>query len=88
MPHCFLHVRNGPDLLQDPDGQELADLAAAKEEAVAVARDLMAECLRSGQPLGLGRMMVIADENGDITYEVAFRAALPRDTEDRLADLS
>jgi hypothetical protein len=80
MPHYFLHVKTGSDLLQDPDGQEFDDLAAARQEAIESARDLMAECLRTDQPLGLQREMVIAGENGDTIEVLAFRAALPADS--------
>jgi hypothetical protein len=79
MPRYFLHVKTGPDLLRDPDGQEFDDLTAARQEAIEAARDLMAECLRSGRPLNLGREMVLADENGDVVATVTFRAALPVD---------
>jgi hypothetical protein len=75
LPALFL-ARKGR-LLQDPDGQELADLAAARQEAAAAARDLMAESLRAGRPLGLDRAMVVADENGGHVAEVSFEAALP-----------
>jgi hypothetical protein len=79
MPLYFLHVKDASGLLQDPDGQECDDLAAARQEAIEAARDLMAECLRLGQPLGLGREMAIADESGEIISTVSFKAALPPD---------
>jgi hypothetical protein len=80
MARYYLHVRERSSaLLQDPDGQELDDLASAKSEAIESARDLMAECLRSGRPLGLDRTMVVADENGATVAEVSFEAALPDD---------
>ncbi len=81
MPRYFLHVKSdGSDLLQDPDGQELDDLAAAKQEAIEAARELMAEDLRNGQALGLDRIMLIADEAGNILLEVSFKDALPPDS--------
>jgi Domain of unknown function (DUF6894) len=79
MPRYFFHVRDGSDLLTDPDGQELDDLAAAHQEAVKTGRDLMAECLRCDRSLGLDRAIVVADENGAIVSEVSFKAALPPD---------
>jgi hypothetical protein len=77
MPRYFLHVKDGSDLLQDLDGQEFDDLTAAKQEAIGAVRDLMAECLRCGRPLGLSRAMVIADENGATLAMVLFESALP-----------
>jgi hypothetical protein len=79
MPRYFLHVRDGSDLHQDPDGQEFDDLASAKQEAIEAAREVMAECLRCGRPLGLGRAMIIADENGVTVAEVSFETAVPHD---------
>ena len=77
MPRYFLHVKDRSSLLEDPDGQEFADVAAAKEEAAASARDLMAECLRAGSPLGLHREVIIEDERGASVASVAFAEALP-----------
>lgn len=77
MPRYFLHIQNGTELVQDPDGQEFDDVAAAELEAAQCARELMADCLRSGQPLGLGRAMVICDEAGAIVARVFFASAIP-----------
>jgi hypothetical protein len=37
----------------------------------------MASDLRSGQPLGLNRSIVITDESGDTIAEVSFKDVLP-----------
>jgi len=77
MPRYFLHIQDGADLLHDPDGQQFANLEAAQDEAMHVARELMADSLRAGRPLGLARAIVIADENGIVLAEVTFKSALP-----------
>ena len=79
MPRYFLHVNGRSGLLADPDGQECADLADARQEAIEAARDLMAECLRAGQPLGLHSEMIIADEQGATLATVSFHEAVPED---------
>jgi hypothetical protein len=79
MTRYFLHVQEGSDILEDPCGQNFADLAAAEREAAASARDLMAEALRCNEPLGLQRMMLINDEAGHTVCTVAFTTALPPD---------
>ena len=79
----FLHVRDGLDLVRDPDGEELEDVAAARHEAIETARHLMAQSLLDNEPLGLDRVMVISDESGAILAEVSFRAALPEDDTSR-----
>jgi len=37
MPRFFFHIRDGATLIEDPDGSELPDLAAAREEAAPAA---------------------------------------------------
>jgi hypothetical protein len=76
MPRYYFHVREDDDVLHDPDGKDCADLVAAKAEAAAVARGLMAGGLRSARPLGLWREIVIADEAGHTLATVPFRDAL------------
>jgi hypothetical protein len=79
MHRYFLHIRNGTELLADHDGQEFDDVAAAEQEAAQSARDLMAECLRLAQPLGLGREMVICDDAGSVVAKVPFAKAIPEE---------
>jgi hypothetical protein len=79
MPRYFLHVRNNRDLTSDPEGAEFDNFAEAEQEAVQSARDLMAECLRAGQPIGLGREMVISDDTGAVLSSVPFASAIPLD---------
>lgn len=81
MPRYFLHVKDGSGLTHDPEGEELGDLAAAQQEAAAAARDLMAECLRKGEPLGVHREVVIDDQSGDMVATVSFASALPAEHE-------
>lgn len=49
MPLYFFHVCNGDGFTRDEEGRELADEAEARFEALAGARDIMAEEIRSGQ---------------------------------------
>lgn len=76
MPRYFLHVQDGFDLLEDPEGAEFQDVAAAEHEAAQAARDLMAERLRSGAPLGLRREMVICNETGAVISTVPFASTI------------
>ena len=64
MPRYFLHIRDGDELIPDEEGTELPDLDAAKAEAIAGARDILAEKLRSGERLD-GEVIEIADEAGN-----------------------
>ena len=46
----FIHILTDDERIRDPDGQECADLEAAKAEARQSARALMAEKLQAGPP--------------------------------------
>src|SRR4051812_21534792 len=48
MPRYFLHIRNSPQRLEDLEGSELPDAAAAQEEAVGSAVDLICDRLKDG----------------------------------------
>ena len=75
----FLNVRNpSGDVTIDPDGQEFDTLHEAEAEARATARDLMADALRSALPVGLDRVIEVADETGEIVVSVAFEKAIIR----------
>ena len=77
MPHYFLHLRDGSQLFEDPEGQTFDDLAAAVREATQGAREIMADNLRFGKPLGVHREIVVSDIEGRPVSTVAFRTALP-----------
>ena len=48
MPLYFMHIRNSDGLIEDPDGIELPDLEAAKEEAILSARDIVGNQIKDG----------------------------------------
>src|SRR3990170_1468737 len=49
MPRFYLHIRDGDTILNDPDGFEAASLEDAKSEAIASAREIIAERVLAGQ---------------------------------------
>lgn len=71
-----LNIRNGSDLIEDWEGAEHPDLESAVREAIASARDMLAECLRSGSPFG-DRKFEIRDENYQLVHVLPFVDALP-----------
>lgn len=79
MPHYFIHIQDGLELLQDQDGAQYHDVAAAELEAKEGARHLMAECLRWGKPLQSSREMVICDDRGIVLSSILFSNAIPPD---------
>src|SRR3954468_6581231 len=76
MPRFYLDVLNGSQVLEDPDGQEFADLDAAMSEAVATARDLVAHGILRNEDLS-DRCVIIRDDAGETVARVPFRSALP-----------
>lgn len=72
----YLHMRSGETFMEDPDGEEFANLDAAKEEAIRSAREIMADRLRVGLPLD-GQTFEIHDEDGNLVATVPFKSAIP-----------
>lgn len=73
MPRYFFRIKNDIDV-EDPEGQELDNLAAARYQAVAYARDLAAEAVRQGE-INLKHRIVVEDEQGEKLLEVPFGEA-------------
>jgi hypothetical protein len=77
MPRYYLHIQQGDQLLRDPDGIECLDLEAARAEAVAGIRDILAEAIKRGADDGLEDVLVITDESGRELITIPFSEALP-----------
>ncbi len=75
MPRFYFHLRDDAGLMRDTEGSELPDLDAARAEAVADARSLVAEWLRMGQVVD-GRRFEIADEAGQVLAVIPLRDVL------------
>lgn len=71
-------MRDGATLVRDDEGSELADLNAARAEALSVAGEMLANRIKAGRMLGY-RMFEIADNTGSILITVPFRMALKLD---------
>lgn len=75
MSRYFLHIDNGGGFSEDPEGQELADLDAARAAAIEGVRSLLSEEARQGQ-LDLTGRIQIADAGGNILLVVPFSDAV------------
>lgn len=75
MPRFYFHMRSGEDFIEDPEGSDLPDLAAARAEASAAARELMADRIRNGHPAD-GHEFLIYDEDGKLIDTIPFRSVL------------
>ncbi|MFC0193648.1 DUF6894 family protein [Aureimonas pseudogalii] len=71
----FLHIWTGKTRIEDLEGAEYPDLAAARREAVRGVRDLLAERLKRGDVLD-GQSIEICDENDRLVDTILFRDEL------------
>ena len=76
MTRYYFHIKDGADLIKDPEGTELLTAEEAKSQALKSARELWADAIKSGKPLGADAI-VIADEQGQLTF-VPLYDALPK----------
>ncbi len=83
MPCFFLHQRRDGTLIEDPDGSRVPNLGAARQEALAAARDLWADAILNGEDL-TDHQFVITDERGAHVLIVPFIDALPEGLQRRL----
>jgi hypothetical protein len=72
MGRFYFHVREGGSFIKDPDGVELDDMSAARDLAVASAREILVDSLMNGEPLD-GKQFEISDENDVVLEIVRFR---------------
>lgn len=63
MPLYYLHIKDGAQLLLDPEGSSLPNLEAAR-------------AVLAGNPLGMERSFQIDDADGQTLLSVSFRDAI------------
>jgi hypothetical protein len=72
----YLHQQIANGIIEDPDGTEAVDLAAAKREAILAARQLVTNAVLAGVA-PLGTAFHITDDTGQLLSTVSFAEALP-----------
>jgi hypothetical protein len=75
VPRFHLNIFNGQGASPDEEGQDFADLAAARAEAIRGIRSLLASELGEGR-VDLGGRIEIADAAGGVLQTVAFAEAI------------
>ena len=75
MPHFHLHMRHGPDRVEDIEGAEYNNLMSARTQALAAAREIMSRRVKQGKDADASRFE-IADDGGDIWLVVPFLDAI------------
>ncbi|WP_324749615.1 hypothetical protein SH591_13930 [Sphingomonas sp. LY54] len=84
MPRFYLHVCNGNGFVEDEEGSDLPDASAAREKALAGARDIMAAEIQLGE-LDLGSFIEVEDENRNYLFTVTFAHAVDLKGQDQTA---
>ena len=75
MPRFFLHLRYRDEFIEDAQGVEFPDLAAAQADARVAARELLADRMEADSALS-DQQFEICDEAGQLLATVPFRDAL------------
>ena len=75
VPRFYLHVCNGNGFTEDTEGQEFADMAAARRAAIKGLREIIAGEMQVGE-LDLGSFIEIDDANHEMVATVPFEEAV------------
>jgi hypothetical protein len=74
MPRYYFHVQNHITV-EDEQGQDLADLSAARRTALNYARDFVCESIHEFGNVNLEHYVRVTDEAEQEVYRVTFREA-------------
>lgn len=76
MPVYFFNIRRRGQIIEDEEGVELADLDAARNEAIASVRDLAADELRSESAVDTSDGIDVVDSDGHVLLAVTVAQAI------------
>jgi hypothetical protein len=71
-------LRCGDQLLKDEDGEEKPDAAAVHQEALLIARELLADAIKLGKDQRFPRAVVAVDERGEEVAVIQLAGLLPK----------
>ena len=72
MPQYFLHICESDQRINDPEGRDFVNLAEAQAEAILGTREILAEQMLAGEPLGR-HQIEICDASGALLATVKAR---------------
>lgn len=75
MPRFFMHICNGTGFIEDVEGVDLPDALAARQRALAAARDVMVGDIRDGT-LDLSSFIEVEDEAHKLVFTLTFADAV------------
>ncbi len=74
MPRYFFHYRTDDELIEDREGGEFADLAAAEHNAAELGRAIVDQAASKGEDTRIPRSIEITDAKGEDLLYVVFWA--------------
>src|SRR5215475_11107437 len=74
---CFIHIVTDTEFLRDWEGEDFSDQQESAQELAQVARDLMAEELRKGNPLPVRWKVLLALADDTILMSLPFSQLIP-----------
>jgi hypothetical protein len=72
----YFHLQDGDRVLQDPEGTDLPDVEAARQEAILAARELLIDAIKAGMKK-VPKALLIADEEGRTLDVLPLASVLP-----------
>jgi hypothetical protein len=75
MPKFYFHLRDGVDLILDPEGRQLNGAAAIEQEALREARAIISDDAKSGR-INLDVRIDVQDEEGTVVHSICFADAV------------
>jgi hypothetical protein len=75
MAHYFFHLRDGEDILLDPEGCELPDMAAIVARTLAAARSILSAEALEGR-IAFNMRLDVEDSGGAIVHSLPFADAV------------
>jgi len=71
----FFHLRNGQDVVLDPEGREVADPSLLSAAALKEARAIISQDALTGQ-IQLEQWLEVRDEAGEMMHQLHFKDAV------------
>jgi hypothetical protein len=81
MPRYYFNIRQDKFVAKDEEGADLPNDEAAREEAVAGARDILSEAVFSGEAASLNRQIEVTDADGRTVLTVPVGHVTGTDTQ-------
>lgn len=76
MPRFYFNIRTDSSFMHDHEGEDHDSLAEAEKEAIASAREIVAEAVRTGDVTAREKAFELTDVNGTVLSSIVFAEIL------------